>query len=335
MKRLVFLAGLFSAAAIASAQATPVVKWVGQIPAEQATPAVEAFNATHGAKLGFSVQYVYDEAAVKDLLEGKSRAEFDLVHMKDADMLNTLARSALITPIVLADKNLIPVNAKDPQNQWIGILKRARILYYNSDLVNPADLQSYEDLGKEQFKDKLCLRQKKAQYNIGLYSFFLDVWGEAKTAAVLKSWATNSAAVPLLEKDLDHVILKVASGECAVGVANTYYYARHLRATPDTKVKFVMPNQKDIGAHINVDGVAVLKDSQNSVEAQVFANWLLTKTAQTALSEATDKLPVNPSVATKSTAVFGAFKENQSFNLNKITDLKDAALTLATEQGLK
>lgn len=334
MKRLAFLFGFVGAMQIASAQTT-TVKWVGQFPPEQAAPVVEAFNTAYAPELGFTVEYKYDETAVADLLSGKARPEFDIVHMKDADMLNTMANKALAATLKIDDKGLVPANAIDAQNRWVGILKRARIIYYNADLVNPADVQSYEDLGKAQFADKLCLRQKKAQYNIGLYSFFLGVWGQDKTATVLKSWATNSAAVPLLEKDLDHVIAKVDSGECTVGVANTYYYARHLRASPNTKAKFIFPNQNDIGAHINVDGVAVLKDGQNSQAAQAFANWLLTEDAQSALSEATDKLPVNPAVVTNATVLFGSFKENQTFDLNKITDLKDAALTLATEQGLK
>lgn len=333
MKRFAFLMGFFGALQIANAQTT--VQWVGQMPTEQAAPAVEAFNKVYASQFGFTVEYKYDETAVADLLSGKARAEFDIVHMKDADMLNTIANKSLVTPIELENAGVVPANVVDAQNRWVGILKRARIIYYNSDLVNPADVQTYEDLGKEQFKDKLCLRQMKAQYNVGLYSFFMGVWGANKTADVLKTWSVNSAALPLLQKDLDDVIAKVNSGECAVGVANTYYYARHLRASPNTKAKFLFPNQNDIGAHINVDGVAVLKDGANKKEAQVFANWLLTETAQSALAKATDKLPVNPAATSESSEIFGAFHENQSFDLNKITDLKEAALKTAAEQGLK
>lgn len=334
MKKIVCLLGFLGAVQMASAQET-TIQWVGQFPPEQAQPVVDAFNSGYGPELGFFVEYKFDDTAVADLLSGKARPEYDIVHMKDADMLNTLAQKGLSTPLTLKNKNLVPAHVVDAQNRWTGILKRARIIYYNPEFVNASDLQTYEDLGKEQFKDKLCLRQKKAQYNIGLYSFFLGVWGKDKTASVLKSWADNSAALPLLEKDLDHVIAKVESGECTVGVANTYYFMRHLRTNPTSKVKAVLPNQQDVGAHINVDGVAVLKDAKNQAFAQEFANWLLTEEAQMTLSEFTDKFPVNPAVETAVGNQFGTFKEATSFDLNKITSLKDEALTLATEQGLK
>ena len=335
MKKLIFLSVFMGAIQFAAAQ-NVVVEWVGQLPTEQATPLVELFNTQVAAKAGFTVEYQYDEAAVADLLAGKIRPEFDLVHMKDADMLNTLAKKSLSAAIQLENKAVLPAHLKDPNNHWIGILKRARIIYYNSDLVTEGELKNYEDLGDAKFKDKLCLRQKKAAYNIGLYSFFLGLWGQEKTNAVLKTWADNSAAIPLLEKDLDGVILNVNKGTCAVGIANTYYYMRHLRAEPNTKVKAVFPNQNDIGAHVNVDGVAVLKTSTVQIEAQVFANWLLTEEAQSTLSHITDKFPANPAVVSQDLLhTFGSFKENQAFHLNSVADLKAEALDIATKQGLK
>ncbi|WP_413287967.1 extracellular solute-binding protein [Bdellovibrio sp. HCB337] len=335
MKNFIFLSAFLGAIQFASAQNT-VVKWVGQFPAEQAAPAVDLFNAEHAAELGFTVEYKYDETVVADLLAGKAHPEYDLVHMKDAEMLNSLAKKSLSTPIALDNKAVLPAHLKDANNNWIAVLKRARIIYYNSDLVADGEVKNYEDLSDAKFKDKLCLRQKKAQYNLGLYAFFLDVLGTEKTTSLLKAWADNTAGVPLLEKDLDEVIVKVAKGECAVGVANTYYYMRHLRATPDSKVKAVIPNQNDIGAHVNIDGVALLKDATQLDNAQIFANWLLTEKAQLALSKITDKFPANPAVTSAPVVqAFGPFKENQSFNLNRITELKDEALKIATEQGLK
>lgn len=335
MKKFIFLSMFLGSMQFAMAQ-NVVVQWVGQLPVEQAQPVVEVFNQEFATQLGFSVTYKYDEAAVKDLLAGKERSEFDLVHMKDAEMLNSLAKQSLSSAIALENKNTLPEHLKDPNSNWIGILKRARIIYYNSDLVSAGDIKTYEDLGSPQFKDKLCLRQKKAQYNLGLYSFFVGLWGAEKTSAVLKTWADNSAALPMLEKDLDHVIAKVNSGECAVGVANTYYYVRHLQAEPQTKVRAIIPNQKDIGAHVNIDGVALLKSSSHSEEAQIFANWLLTEKAQLALSDITGKFPANPAVISPSLQqIFGSFRESTEFSLNSITDLKDEALAIATEQGLK
>lgn len=335
MKKTLFFATFLGALQMAAAQTT-LLQWVGQLPKEQAEPVVELFNSEYGPELGFFVEYKYDETAVTDLLAGKARPEFDVVHMKDADMLNNISKQSLTTAVQLEKKDVLLSHLKDPMNQWIGILKRARILYYNSDLVAAGDIQNYEDLALPQFVDKLCLRQKKAQYNIGLYSFFVGVWGAEKTRAILKGWADNSAILPLYEKDLDHVIANINSGTCAVGVANTYYYLRHIRAEPNSKVKAVMPNQQDVGVHVNIDGVAILKGGAHPSEAQAFINWLLSEAAQQELSRITGKFPTNPAVVNPELqALFGSFKENESFHLNQITDFKSQGLEIATEQGLK
>lgn len=335
MKAFAFFFVVSSYISFANAE-VPTLTWVGQFPKEQAAPVVELFNSQYSEAAGFKVIYNSSDAAINDLLAGKVDAQFDVVHMKDADMLNTLATKGLTEGLQNSELKAWPAHLKDSHNMWVGLLKRSRIIYYNSDLVSPNEVQTYESLGDAKFKDKLCVRQKKAQYTIGLHSFLLGVWGEQKTAQVLKSWAVNSAAIPLIEKDLEGVIAGIENGTCLVGIANTYYYMRHLRANPQSKVKAMIPNQNDIGAHVNVDGIAILNTSSNKDAAQAFAAWLMSDAAQMKMSEITDKHPASPHIVSSDLAnVFGSFKDNSTFDLNNITDLKDKATAIATEQGLK
>ncbi len=335
MKVFAFLSILLGCLQFAAAE-IPSLTWVGQFPKEQAAPLVDLFNARHAQTSGLHVVYNSSDAAIADILKGKVDPQFDIVHMKDADMLNTLARHGLTEPLQATELKSWPAHLKDNQNMWVGLLKRSRIIYYNSELVSANEVQTYESLGDPKFEGKLCLRQKGAQYTVGLHSFLLGVWGEQKTTQVLKSWAVNSDALPLIEKDLDGVIANIENGTCLVGIANTYYYMRHLRTHPGSKVKASIPNQNDIGAHVNVDGVAILNTSANSAAAQVFAAWLMSDEAQMELSKITDKHPASPHVISSDLAnVFGSFKDNTTFDLNNITDLKERASAIATEQGLK
>lgn len=316
--------------------AETTIKWVGQFPSEQAGPLVELFNSKYSDKNGFKVEYKYDEKVVVGLLGGTKDQNYDLVHMKDADMLNTIGNQNLTQKLNIEETRSWPIQMKDASDRWVALVKRARIIYYNSELVSADEVKNYENLGDVKFKDKLCLRQKKAQYTNGLHSFFLGVWGEAKTTEVLRSWAVNTENIPLIEKDLDGVIVGIENGQCLVGVANTYYYVRHLADNPQTKVKPMLPNAGDIGVHINVDGIAVLNYSQNQVQAKKFVEWLLSEEAQLLLSDITGKFPANPAVkSAKLDAIFGDVIENRSFDLNEITNLKTRALQIATEQGLK
>ncbi len=312
------------------------IKWLGQFTKEQAQPMVDLFNADYSKAAGFTVEYSSSDADVNELLAGVDNKKADLVHLKDADLLNIVAVKGLTTNLNADTLAILPAHLQDVNGKWAGVLKRARIIYYNSDYVSAADVQSYEDLGDEKFMNKLCLRQKKAQYTMSFHSFLLGLWGAEKTSQVLGAWAANSEAIPLLEKDLEGVIQNVESGNCWVGVANTYYFMRHLKAAPNSKIVALIPNQNDIGAHINVDGVAILNSSVKQAQAQYFAKWLLSEKAQATLSQITDKFPANPRVISSSLQrTFGSFKENTTFDLNRITNLKAQALEIATEAGLQ
>lgn len=321
---------------LTGASAETTLKWVGQFPSEQAGPVVQLFNDKYSKNAGFKVEYNYDDKVIAALLKGTPAEQYDLVHMKDAEMLNSIGEKSMSQPLDIEAARSWPMQMKDAGNRWVALLKRMRIVYYNSDFVTADEVPTYESLGDVKFKDKLCLRQKIAQYTAGLHSYFLGTWGEAKTAQVLKSWAVNSENIPLIEKDLEGVIQGIETGKCVVGVANTYYYVRHLAATPQTKVKALIPNVNDIGAHVNIDGIALLKTSQKSSEAHQFATWLLSEEAQLLLSDLTGKHPANSAVESlKLSHIFGPTTENTSFDLNRITALKARALEIATEQGLK
>ena len=68
-------------------------------------------------------------------------------------------------------------------------------------------------------------------------------------------------------------ITAVASGECGVALANTYYYARLLASDkPEDRklmesVALVWPNQKSFGTHLNVSGAGVLKNAPHKEAA--------------------------------------------------------------------
>ncbi len=327
---------LFVTSFLSIATANQMITWVGQFPKEQALPIVELFNAKYADQAGFTVAYNSDEASITNILSGNVDPSFDLVHLKDADMLTAVTRNNLTTQLTAEVLKSWPAHLKDSQNNWVGILKRSRIIYYDSNLVSAEEVKTYESLTNPKFEGKLCLRQKKAQYTMSLNAFLLGMWGEQKTTEVLKGWSVNSAALPIIEKDLEGVISNIENGNCLVGIANTYYYMRHVKAFPNTKVKPSIPNQNDMGAHVTVDGVAVFATSTKKPQAQVFASWLLTQEPQALLSSITDKHPANPAVTSAALSkMFGSFKENTTFDLNRIADLKARALEIATEQGLK
>ena len=55
---------------------------------------------------------------------------------------------------------LIPANLRDPDGLWYGLAKRARVLVYAKDRVDPAQLSTYEALADPAFKGKVARPQQ-------------------------------------------------------------------------------------------------------------------------------------------------------------------------------
>src|SRR3569623_1136993 len=68
----------------------------------------------------------------------------------------------------------VPAHLRDPNNEWFGLSVRARTLVYNTNMVKPADLSTYEALANPKWKDRLCLRTSKKVYNQSLVAMMIS-----------------------------------------------------------------------------------------------------------------------------------------------------------------
>ena len=110
-------------------------------------------------------------------------------------------------------------------------------------------------------------------------------------------------------------IRAVASGECRVTIANTYYIGRLLGSTKPEDAATVagmdvlFPNQSGRGAHVNISGAGITRHAPNRDNAQRFLEYLTGEFAQKLFAEGNNEYPiVGP--ATGPVARLGEFKED-------------------------
>src|SRR3712207_953934 len=180
----------------------------------------------------------------------------NLWRAKEAGMLQ-----AVSTPALEAQ---VPAEYRDPQEQWWGLSLRIRTPMRSTERVDEDAVASYEDLGKPQFRGRLCLRTSNNEYNQSFVADRIAKRGEADTEELLRSWMDNDAQV--LGSDVD-VLEAIASGRCDVGLTNHYYLARILADDPDFPVAPAWPDQEGAGAHTNFSGAGVVKGSAQAEDA--------------------------------------------------------------------
>ncbi|MDT3698836.1 MAG: Fe(3+) ABC transporter substrate-binding protein [Thermincola sp.] len=297
-----------------------------------------AFTAETGVKVNI-VKGKSDELIERLKTEGAD-TEADLFITADVGRLHRAKATSLLQPIDSQTLNSnIPENLKDSENYWFGLTKRARVIIYDKDKVNPSELSTYEDLADSKWKGKILVRGSDSVYNQSLLASFIETMGEEKA----KNWAAgivaNMARAP---KGGDRDQAKaIAAGEGDIAIMNTYYFGQMLNSSdPEEKkvaekLAIFFPDQNGDGTHINVSGAGVVKDAKNKENAVKLLEFLASDKAQKSFAEANYEYPVLKSVESSALLKsWGSFKE-QSISLTKLGEHNERAVQILNEVGWK
>ena len=230
---------------------------------------------------------------------------------------------------VLEDK--IPANLQDVDNQWFGFSQRARIIFYDKESVsNPP--QTYAALADPAYEGQVCIRSSSNVYNQTLLASIVTHAGEAAATDWAKGVVANMARAPQ-GGDTDQ-LRGIVSGECAIAVSNTYYFARALRTEVDglsadiDRIGVIFPDQDGNGAHVNLSGGGVAAHAPNRDNAVAFLEYLASDQAQQYFSAGNDEYPTVKGVAlAASVAQLGDFSADA-------VSLSDVAENIPTAQKI-
>ena len=287
---------------------------------------VNVYSARHyDTDLALYDRFTEQSGIEVNLIEGNSdglierirnEGEFspaDLLVTVDAGRLWRAQEQGVFQPIESPLLNeRVPAHLRDPQGHWFGLSKRARVIVYNKAAGLPQGVSRYEDLAHEQLRDKVCMRSSGNIYNLSLLASLIEHSGEEAAEAWAKGVVANFHRRP---QGNDTAQLRaVASGECGVSVANSYYIGRLLasneedRAVAD-KLGVLFPNQQGRGAHVNISGAGVARHAPNQGNAVRFLEYLTSDFAQRLFAEGNNEYPV-VGAATGPIAELGDFKED-------------------------
>lgn len=223
----------------------------------------------------------------------------DLFITVDGGILNTAKQAGILQPVESAViDSQVPEQYRDPDNHWIGLLTRARVIVYAKDRVQPEELSTYEDLASDKWKSRVLVRSSTNMYNQSLLASLIALEGEQKAEEWAKGIVANLARDPE-GGDRDQAKAIVA-GIGDVAIMNTYYVGQlaHSEDPEERKVAeqvgVFFPNQETTGTHVNISGAGLIKHSRNKENAIRLIEYLTGKEAQTLLSAENFEFPVNP-----------------------------------------
>lgn len=290
----------------------------------------------YSEKTGTQVELITDKTGplMARLQAEGANTPADMLLTVDAGNLWQAAQAGLLQPLQseVIEQN-VPAKYRDSQGQWTGLSLRARTIFYNPQMVDESELSSYEDLADPKWAGKLCLRTSKKVYNQSLVASMMEHLGVEQTEQVVKGWVSN-LATDVFADDVT-MLEAIASGQCGVGIANTYYYGRILDENPDFPVKLFWANQNTTGTHINVSGAGVVANADNAEGAVDLIEWLSSDEAQDYYASSDKEYPVKSGVPISAMLEsWGEFKADD-INVTKFGELQTQAIQLMDKAGYK
>ena len=299
------------------------------------------------AKTGIKVNVVSGKSGAleKRIIEEGSDSKADLYITADAGRLGAFKAKGMLQGglTTAAIKSAVPSNFRT--SQWVGIAKRARIVYFAPERVSGAELAglTYESLADPKWKGRIAIRASSNIYNKSLVASLVKNNGKKAAGEWAKGVVANMARDP---KGNDRAqIMAVAAGEADIAVANTYYLALMLSGNkgPEQqeaakKVKAFFPNQNDRGTHMNISCAALVKGAPNKANAIALVDFLLSPEAQEHFTNNTFEFPMIAGVSPSPLVVNNLgldFKQDLTTSVASYGAKQADALEVMTAAGWK
>ncbi len=228
----------------------------------------------------------------KIIAEGE-RTPADVFMTVDAGTLERARIAGILEPIKseVVEKN-IPKDFRAPDNSWVGLSLRLRVIAYNPQKVKPTEIGTFDDLTNPKWKGRLGIRTGSNIYPQSQMAMMIAERGEKETEKFLRAILAN-AGDKIYPSD-SRIVEAIAKGEIDVGIVNHYYVYKYLEANPQDRktLSFVVPPN----THYNVSGAGILKTSKKKDLALKLIEFLASEEGQGLFVEENWEYPVVPKV---------------------------------------
>jgi iron(III) transport system substrate-binding protein len=256
-------------------------------------PLLVQFTETTGIEV--QVRYGTTAGLAATLLEEGQNSPADLFWAQDPGGLGAIAEAGMLEPIDPASIEAVPAEFRSPDNLWVGVSGRARVVVYNTDQLSPDEIP--DDLWgftEPSWKGKVGWAPTNGSFQV-MVTGMRQAWGEADTEAWLAAMIENDTVV--YDKNTP-IVQAVGDAEILAGLVNHYYLFRFLAEEGDSfPARNVFLPGGGPGSLIMVSGIGQLSTSERSEQVEAFISFLLSEQAQRYFAEETFEYSLLPGIS--------------------------------------
>jgi iron(III) transport system substrate-binding protein len=246
--------------------------------------------ALFSEETGIEVEVRYGDTAemAAQILEEGPNSPADVYYGQDAGALGALQREGMLATLPEELTADVDPRFRSREGLWVGTSGRARTVVYNTDALDADDLPD-SILG---FTDPRWAGRIGWSPTNGSFQAFVTAMRVELGEDVAREWLAGIIAnQPRVYEGNTPIVEAAGRGEIDVGFVNHYYLYRSLEEDPGFPADNAFLTG-DIGALINVAGVAILETTDQPDAAQRLVGFLLSVDAQRYFSSETFEYPL-------------------------------------------
>ena len=247
---------------------------------------------------GIIVKVVYDTEETKStgvlnrLIAEKENPQCDLFWSGDPVRTIVLKNKGITMPYQsVVAKNISPVY-KDTEYHWTGFSARARVLIYNKNLLEHANVpQSIFDLTNNEYKGKVAIANPLFGTTTFHISALFTAIGDERAKQFLTDLKKNNVVIASSNGDVKK---RVIQGEVSCGLTDTDDAYEAIKEGANIGIVFL--DQQGIGSLIMPNTVNLIKNSPHSENGKNLMNYLLSKETEAKLAKSCAQMPLHKGV---------------------------------------
>ena len=255
-------------------------------------PIIEQFQEATGVDV--AVKYGTTPEIAATLLEEGKHSPADVFFAQDPGGLGAVAE--LLAPLPVGIGSLVPDWARSPENKWVGVSGRARVVVYNTEALSEDDLPtSIFGFSDPRWRGSIGWAPTNASFQT-MVTAMRVMWGEDRTREWLLGIQANK---PKVYSKNTPIVAATASGEIEVGFVNHYYLHRFIQEDGEGfGARNYYLADGGPGSLVMVAGTGILETAKNRENAEKFLRFMLSKAAQQYFAEQTFEYPLVDGVKT-------------------------------------
>jgi iron(III) transport system substrate-binding protein len=262
----------------------PVVVYASYTDEDYLPSLFAAFTAETGIPV--TVRHRDERQNVSEVIEKRGSPVADVLLTRSVQGVWLAADEGALLPLQSKKiPGVVPDWLRDPDGYWTatGFAPIYVALTENADHGLDEAISKYEDLGKPEFRSRVCLSSSSLAVNRTLIANLIADHDVRPAEIIVRGWIAN-LALPPFESEQE-LLQAIEASTCDVGVVSGVAFARF--GKPGIAARLPVPG------YVDLEAVGIGRHARSPDAARRLVEWFIARDTQVAHSAGSGLLPAN------------------------------------------